>query len=124
MTEEGHQICLFRWAHLARNTRPALRMLYAIPNGGLRHPAVAAKLKAAGLKPGVPDICLAVPRGCWASLYIELKAPAYAPLNKRAGTTSAEQEMWLEDLHGYGFKCLVCHGWEEAKDAILEYLDA
>jgi hypothetical protein len=41
------------------------------PNGGHRHPAVAAKLKWLGVKPGVPDIFI-VWRG--RSICIELKA--------------------------------------------------
>lgn len=42
-----------------------------VPNGGHRHPAVAAKLKWLGVKPGVPDIFI-VWRG--RSIFIELKA--------------------------------------------------
>lgn len=41
------------------------------PNGGHRHPVVAAKLKAQGVKPGVPDVCIV-----WGgrAIFIELKA--------------------------------------------------
>lgn len=31
---------------------------FAVPNGGLRNKAVAGKLKAEGVKPGVPDILI------------------------------------------------------------------
>lgn len=31
---------------------------FAVPNGGLRNNAVAGKLKAEGVKPGVPDILI------------------------------------------------------------------
>jgi hypothetical protein len=37
---------------------PALKNAFAIPNGGQRHKAVAAKLKAEGVSPGYPDIAL------------------------------------------------------------------
>jgi len=33
-------------------------MIFAIPNGGQRHVAVARKLKAEGVVAGVPDLCL------------------------------------------------------------------
>ncbi len=44
---------------------------FAVPNGGHRHPAVAAKLKWTGTKAGVPDLAI-VWRG--RAIYIELKA--------------------------------------------------
>jgi len=42
------------------------------PNGGHRLKSVAAKLKAQGVKPGVPDICILRPNG--SPIWIELKA--------------------------------------------------
>lgn len=45
---------------------------YHTPNGGHRLKAVAGKLKAQGLKPGVPDCVILRPNG--APIYIELKA--------------------------------------------------
>ena len=123
-SEQGHQVFLMQWAHLQRATRPELRLLFAIPNGGLRHPAVAAQLKASGVKAGVPDLFLPVARGIWHGLWIELKAPAYPLYKKAAGKTSDEQERWLEDLYGEGYCCHVCHGWEHAQRVILDYLDA
>jgi hypothetical protein len=50
---------------------PADAVWYAVPNGGHRHPAVAAKLKWTGVKRGVPDIAI-VWRG--RAIYIEMKA--------------------------------------------------
>lgn len=35
----------------------------AIENGGLRHPLVAARIKAAGVKPGTPDIVILMDNG-------------------------------------------------------------
>lgn len=57
------------------------------PNGGARHPAVAAKLKWQGVKPGVPDICITW-RG--RSIYVELKA--------KGGSLSPEQKAMHERL--------------------------
>jgi hypothetical protein len=50
---------------------PPDAVYFHCPNGGHRHPAVAAKLKWLGVKPGVPDIFI-VWRG--RSIFIELKA--------------------------------------------------
>lgn len=44
----------------------------AIPNGGLRHPLVALKLKAEGLLPGSPDLVFAMPNGLAA--WLEMKS--------------------------------------------------
>jgi hypothetical protein len=122
-SELGEQTLLMRWCHLVRTTRPELRLLYAIPNGGWRHPAEAAKLKASGVRAGVPDLCLPVARGPFHGLYVEMKARAWPLHGKRAGVTSAEQEDWLNALHAEGYCCHVCWGWEEARNAIEAYLD-
>ena len=92
--EHAEQVALFRWAAIARSRYPELALLYAIPNGGHRHIQVARRLKAEGVKPGVPDICLPVPRGNWSGLYIELKTAR--------GTVSKAQRGWLEGIAGPG----------------------
>ena len=75
---------------------PELRLLHAIPNGGKRDIRTAAMLKAEGVKPGVPDICLPVPRGGKHGLYIELK-------RRKGGTVSKAQEAWIRALMAQGF---------------------
>lgn len=69
----------------------------------------------AGIKPGVPDICLPVQRGKYGALWIELK-------RRKGGTVSENQRAWLEKLSEYGHKAVVCKGWDEARAAIEEYL--
>lgn len=49
------------------------RKLFAIPNGGARHPVVAGKLKAEGVMPGVWDLFLAVPVAEYGGCFIETK---------------------------------------------------
>jgi hypothetical protein len=66
-------------------------MLFAIPNGGARHKAIAGKLRAEGVRAGVPDICLPVPRGEYHGLFIELKRP-------KGGHVSEEQEAWISEV--------------------------
>lgn len=43
----------------------------AIPNGGMRHPAVGAMLKREGLLPGSPDLVFAMAKG--KTLWLEMK---------------------------------------------------
>jgi len=112
--EEAEQIALFQWAAMMESKYQELRLLHAIPNGGHRHKATAARLKAAGVKAGVPDICLPVARGDWHGLYIELKVGKNKP--------TEAQRRWKDDLIRYGYLALVCYGWEEARKAIERYL--
>ena len=127
MTEEGHQICLFRWADLAKFKHPELRWLYAVPNGGMRSKAVAAKLKAGGVKAGYPDIGLDVARKGLHGLRIELKVPevkAVPGVSKRkpSGRTSPDQDAWLEQLNEQGYMAVVAYGWSHAMEIIEDYL--
>jgi hypothetical protein len=92
-----------------------LRLLFAIPNGGARHPAVAGKLKAEGVKAGVPDLLLPVARRRWNGLFIEMKSAK--------GRVSPAQKEWIDALDAQGYRCEVCYGAEAAFDAILGYLE-
>ena len=114
--EHREQAALVEWARRAERRLPELRLLHAIPNGGDRHPAVAARLQAEGVRAGVPDLCLPVARGGWHGLYIELKAGR--------GRTSRAQRAWLAALQGEGYRAEVCRGWIPARNLILAYLTA
>lgn len=116
MTEHAHAVALCRMARIHQAKHPHLRMLFAVPNGGDRHRIVAAKMKAEGVKPGVPDYLLPVPRGAFVGLAIELKS--------MTGYASREQKQWIEDLRALGWRAEVCRGWEAAWGVIVEYLGA
>lgn len=125
--EHREQCLLFRWAALDALGCPELALLYAIPNGGHRNRVAAAKLKAEGVRRGVPDICLPVARSGCGSLYIEMKADYYRPVQGRKpkrvrGRPTKEQRWWIERLREAGQAAVVCWGWEEARDEILRYL--
>lgn len=112
--ESDEQKALFDWAAFAQGKYPELKLLYHVPNGGSRHPAEAANLKAQGVKAGVPDICLPVPRGAFHGLFIEMK---YGK-NK----LTVDQKWWLMALSHQGYATAVCYTWESAKTVILNYL--
>ena len=73
MTEHEEQVALMRLVEMHKGRWPELGMLFAVPNGGDRNMLVAKKLKAEGVKKGVPDLCLPLPRGGYHGLYIEMK---------------------------------------------------
>lgn len=112
--EHQEQVALFNWARLDQHKHPELKLIFAIPNGGQRNIIVAAKLKAEGVRAGVPDICLPVARGGFNSLYIELKAVK--------GRMQPNQIEWQTALNEAGNLAVTCHGWVAARETILSYL--
>jgi hypothetical protein len=120
-SEHGHQTALFVWASQNFKQYPDLRMMFAIPNGGERNKAVAANLKAEGVKRSVPDIFLPVSRGAWHGLFIEMKRPASQ--GKAEGRVDPEQAEYIEALRARGYGACVCVGFEQARDTLLAYLN-
>lgn len=114
MSEHNEQVALFNWARYQEKVIPELKMLYAIPNGGHRHKRTAARLKAEGVKAGVLDINLDVARGIYHAMRIEMK------WNKNKPTK--EQKKWIKRYTEQGFLALVFWNWEDAREAILQYL--
>lgn len=112
--EHRNQVWLIQWVKASLRKYPDLECLYAIPNGGQRHRAIAAKLKAEGVKSGVSDLNLPVARGGFIGLWIELK------IGKNKATDS--QKEWQELMREQGHDCAVCWGWEEARQKIEDYL--
>ena len=115
--EKDEQMLLFEWAEYATITHPELALMYAIPNGEYRPMKTAHNLHLQGVKAGVPDICLPVPRGNYGALYVELK-------RKRGGRVSEEQRAWIAALNRVRNKAVVCRGFDEAKQAIEQYLNS
>lgn len=105
---------MIRWADLAAAKHPPLRLLFAIPNGGRRDPVTGARLKAEGVRAGIPDLFLPWPAGGMHGLFIELKASG--------GSPSPEQRRWIERLRAAGYRAEVCVGWEAAAEVLLGYL--
>lgn len=115
MNEHQEQVALMALVKLHLVRWPVLGMLYAIPNGGDRNVIVARKLKAEGVKKGVPDLCLPVPRGGYHGLYIELK-------RVKKSQISPEQIAWLKALQGQGYRAEMCLGSAAAWEVIQEYM--
>lgn len=160
-TESGHQKALFAWAAMARRwgfdvanqmhryqaggaasepspvgnrpfELPALRWLHAIPNGGARDHVTAARMKAEGVKAGVYDIFLPVPRAklfsakndktkqIWmmesAGLYIELKKLG------KLSNSSDDQKSFGAHCTEFGYANFICEGWRHAADTIQRYM--
>lgn len=97
-TEHEEQAAFIKWFRLQY---PGV-LIFAIPNGGDRHKAVAGKLKAEGVTAGVPD--LFIPR--W-RMFVEMK-------RKKGGRVSPEQQDIMALLKECGYSCIVAHGCDDA----------
>lgn len=115
MTESAEQIALLRWASLtSHNGRKIGSLLFAIPNEGSRSPQHGARMKAQGLRSGVPDLMLAWPTDSSPGLFIEMKS--------KKGRISENQEKWIGRLQAAGYQVAVCYGADEAIKTIERYL--
>jgi hypothetical protein len=113
-TEHDEQAALVERCAWLSTQHPDLRLLFAIPNGGMRSKATAGKLKAEGVKSGVPDLCLPIARQGYHGLFIELKT--------LHGQPSTDQQWWIVELTRQGYLALVCYGQDEAWRVITRYL--
>ncbi len=140
-SEHAEQVELFRW--LARVAYCGLRcadndikdkeqyepvkgleLAFAIPNGGARagkgdsESAViaGARLKAEGVKAGVPDVFIPYPVGGYHGLFIEMK-------KEKGGVLSEKQKTMISKLKQQGYVAEVAHGAEKAKKIVRDYLN-
>ena len=116
MRETRHQINIIKWSQQPsiRSKWPELALLYHIKNETTEGKERVAVDRLMGVKKGVPDLCLPVPRGKYHGLYLELK--------NETGRTSDAQEWWGEKLLEQGYMWEVCHGWKSAVRVLEWYL--
>ena len=110
MTEAEEQKQLIQWCR----TDPRLQYLFHIPNESVGGQGWLVRNRQMGVKAGVPDLFYPVPLGGYHGMFIEMKA--------EAGRLQQRQKLWLDALESMGYKCVVAHGWKEAKEALEEYL--
>lgn len=114
-TEHQEQTALFAWIETMEHTCPDLKSAFAIPNGGHRHIVVAGKLKAEGVRRGVPDVFIPIPANNKHGLWLEMK-------RTKGGSVSTDQRWWLLYLNANGYEVVVAKGWVQAAGYIVDYL--
>ena len=112
--ERPHQVALIKWVRTVRDIFPALKLLYAVPNGGKRNLRVARKLKAEGVLVGVADLCLPAARRGYHGLYLEMKS--------EEGVATKEQKEFLRGVSAEGYCAVIAQGVDEAKATLKWYL--
>lgn len=121
-TEDDECQNLIRWAKWQKWRGKRLSdLLLLIPNGAYlgvdpkQRAITMAKLKRTGLRPGVFDYLLAIPRGSAHGLFLELK-------RRQLGVVSLEQSQFQMDMIDMGYATAIAKGWEQAVIEINQYL--
>lgn len=110
--ESKIQIACVNWF---RYQYPQFRkLLFSVPNGGVRNSITGAILKAEGALSGVSDLLLLIPNKHYASLCIEMKQPK--------GVQRDSQKEWQKAVEDAGNKYVICRSLEQFMQEVKGYL--
>jgi hypothetical protein len=119
-SEHGEQAAIIAWARMNEWRIPELALLFStlngipIPASSMTRAKIINRMKAEGMKNGVPDLILLVPHGGYHGLVIELKVGANKP--------SDEQTWWLDALDKQGYRAVAIWGADECIKLLEDYL--
>jgi hypothetical protein len=109
--EDKIQTVCVKWFDFQyKKLKPLLYCNYNNPRNAIQ----GAKLKKMGMRKGIPDLFLALPRGLCSGLYIEMKTST--------GRLSKEQKEYAETLKSVGFHWELVRSFDEFKSVIEKYL--
>ena len=108
---------------------PALEWIHSVPNGAMFGDSAkarairAGRMKAEGLRNGIPDIFLPYPANNTHGLYIEMKRQDKRPKKSTSkGGLSDDQIRFRNYACNNGYSWVVCYGATEAIEIIKKYL--
>lgn len=90
------------------------KLLFAVPNGGSRNKIEAANLKRQGVRRGVADVILLIPKKGYASLCLEFKT--------KAGIQSDEQKEFQRQAELCKSKYVIVRSVMQAIEEMWQYL--
>ena len=76
---------------------------------------MAAVMKAEGLRSGVPDVFMAMPRGKFHGLFLEFKS--------HAGKLTENQKIYCVNLRSMGYQVEVVRCLDEAMLQVIRYME-
>lgn len=116
-SEEREQSLVYRWStkQSVREACQGIEWLYHCPNGGKRDKVTANKLKAMGVKKGIPDLQLNLVRKGYNGIAIEMKDPN--------GRLEPEQKECIKHYMAQNWLVYVCYSAVEAHAALCNYFD-
>lgn len=89
---------------------------FAIGNGGKRNVVTAKKMKAEGIKSGIPDLCI-INEGM--AYFLEVKRPATADSKK--GYLSKAQKEKIAELKEAGAEVAVVYSVADVIESLIEW---
>jgi hypothetical protein len=103
------------WAYFSKIVKLDERLMYAVPNAGAgASKGQAGKMKAEGVRPGIPDVNLDVPRNGSHGLRLEFK---------RRGRKPEPHQLEMADLlRAQGFQVFFVYSLDEAMRVVMAYL--
>ena len=115
-TEADEQKAVIQWWRLVHGKYGVgEHLLMHVANEGSGSVVRGITQKRMGLRPGCPDLFLAVPCGGLSGLWIEMK-------RAKGGVVRPEQADFLLSLKAMGYAAEVCRGADKAIEAIDKYL--
>lgn len=114
-SEAQEQMAVIDWWRFAckKYGVPEVALLH-IANEGSGSVVRGRMQKRQGVRAGVADLFLSVPRGSFSGLWIEMK--------KQGGRVRPEQREFLSQMQQLGYDCAVCHGADAAREKIHAYM--
>lgn len=114
-SESQEQAAVIEWWRFAHKKYdvPECSLLH-IANEGTGSVARGCLQKRQGVRAGVADLFLSVPRGSFSGLWIEMK--------RKDGQVRQEQREFLNQMQVLGYDCSVCRGAEAAMRKIHAYM--
>lgn len=110
--ESGIQKACVRWFRI--QYCQYAKLLFAVPNGGLRNAIEAAIMQDEGVVPGVSDLILLISRNGYTSLCIEMK--------RADGKQTKFQKEWQLLVEKNGSKYVICRCFDDFFKTVNEYL--
>lgn len=112
--EETAMIVFFDYCRAMAHAHHAYSLAFHIPNESKSSIQRRMSMKRAGVKKGVPDICVPVPNDKFAALYIEMKIKPNKP--------SSEQMQLIRELNQVGNYAALCWSADEAIEMMDKYI--
>lgn len=110
MNETQEQKQLIQWCRCDLR----FQYLFHISNESIGGPGWLVRNRQMGVRSGVPDLFYPIPMNGYHGLFIEMKT--------KKGRLDVNQKKWIKVLNDLGYKAVVAHGWEKARDQLLEYI--
>lgn len=108
-------IAFFDYCRAMSHVHRGYSLAFHIPNESKSSIQRRMSMKRAGVKKGIPDICIPIPNDKFASLYIEMKIKPNKP--------SPEQMQVIRELNQAGNYACLCWSADEAIEMLTKYLN-